>query len=286
MIPVLENESIIVEVEAPLVISGDIHGQLHDLLRFFNTIGPPPNKKYLFQGDYVDRSPCDVEVITLLFAYKLRYPQHVILLRGNHECRLINQTYGFKESCKRSFDRDGLKIWRKFSQAFQNLPILGLIDDKILCMHGGISNHIKSIDQLKRLKKPDNIPDDGLLCDLVWSDPEKSQYQEYVFNDSRGVGVLFNEAAVEKICDKLDIDLISRSHQVVDDGYEFFANRQLVTIFSAPGYMGDFDNEGAMMDVDETLMCKFIRIKPEKSVTAPNIQRKPTNFGKTKWGGN
>ena len=118
IIPVLEQEPIIVEVEAPLVIGGDIHGQLHDLLRFFNTIGPPPNRKYLFQGDYVDRSPHDVEVITLLFAYKLRYPEHMIMLRGNHECRLINQTYGFKESCKRTFDRDGLKIWRKFSQAF------------------------------------------------------------------------------------------------------------------------------------------------------------------------
>ena len=139
----------------------------------------------------------------------------------------------------------------------------------------------KSIDQLRRLKKPDNIPDDGLLCDLVWSDPEAKQYQEYVFNDSRGVGAMFNETAVQKMCDKLDIDLISRAHQVVDDGYEFFANRQLVTIFSAPGYMGDFDNEGAMMDVDETLMCKFIRIKPEKKVVT-NIERKPTSYSNGK----
>ena len=90
IIPELEKESIIIEVEAPVVIAGDTHGQLSDLIRFFNQIGPPPHKKYLFQGDYVDRNPNDVEVITLLFAYKLRFPGYVHMLRGNHECRLVN----------------------------------------------------------------------------------------------------------------------------------------------------------------------------------------------------
>ena len=118
MIPVLEKEPIIIDVEAPVVIAGDTHGQLSDLIRFFNQIGPPPHKKYLFQGDYVDRNPNDVEVITLMFAYKLRYPGMVNMLRGNHECRLINQIYGFKESCKRIFEKDGLKLWKKFCMAF------------------------------------------------------------------------------------------------------------------------------------------------------------------------
>lgn len=186
------------------------------------------------------------------------------MLRGNHECRLINQIYGFKDSCKRTFDKDGLRIWKKFCQAFQNLPVCALIDEKILCMHGGVSSKITTLDNLRKTKKPENIPDDGLLCDLMWADPEKGQRENYEFNHSRGVGVTFNEKAVEDICNKLDIDLISRSHQVVEDGYEFFANRKLVTIFSAPGYMGDFDNDGAMMDVDETLMCKFIKVKHEK----------------------
>lgn len=132
-------------------------------------------------------------------------------------------------------------------------------------MHGGISQRVNSIDQLRRTKKPDNIPDDGLLCDLMWADPEPNQREEWAFNKSRGVGVTFNEKAVEDLCNKLDIDLISRSHQVVTDGYEFFANRRLVTIFSAPGYMSEFDNDGAMMDVDETLMCKFIKVKCDKN---------------------
>jgi len=114
----------------------------------------------------------------------------------------------------------------------------------------------------------------------MWADPETGQRIDYEFNKSRGVGVTFNEKAVEDICNKLDIDLISRSHQVVQDGYEFFANRRLVTIFSAPGYMGDFDNDGAMMDVDETLMCKFIKVKPDQK---PNgLNKKGTMSA---WGG-
>ena len=120
----------------------------------------------------------------------------------------------------------------------------------------------------------------------MWADPEKNQRETYEFNSSRGVGVTFNEKAVEDLCNKLDIDLISRSHQVVEDGYEFFANRRLVTIFSAPGYMGDFDNDGAMMDVDETLMCKFIKVKCEHKKKQPAIQKKTTmGFGKKTFGG-
>jgi serine/threonine-protein phosphatase PP1 catalytic subunit len=135
------------------------------------------------------------------------------------------------------------------------------------------------LESLKKTKKPENIPDDGLLCDLMWSDPEKNQRDTYEFNSSRGVGVTFNEKAVEDCCNKLDIDLISRSHQVVEDGYEFFAERRLVTIFSAPGYMGDFDNDGAMMDVDETLMCKFIKVKCENKKPANGLQKKTTMGG-------
>lgn len=172
-----------------------------------------------------------------------------------------------------------MKVWKKFCQAFQNLPVCALIDEKILCMHGGISKQIHSIDNIRKTKKPENIPDEGMLCDLMWADPEKAQREPYEFNGSRGVGVTFNEQAVDDICNKLDIDLISRSHQVVEDGYEFFADRKLVTIFSAPGYMGDFDNDGAMMDVDETLMCKFIKVKCEtKKANGP--QKKNTMMGR------
>lgn len=103
--------------------------------------------------------------------------------------------------------------------------------------------------------RPTDVPDTGLLCDLVWADPEKG-VDEYGEND-RGVSFTFGETVVRKFTQKHDLDLICRAHQVVEDGYEFFGRRQLVTLFSAPNYCGEFDNSGAMMSIDENLMCSF-----------------------------
>ena len=103
--------------------------------------------------------------------------------------------------------------------------------------------------------RPTDVPDQGLLCDLLWSDPDKD-IAGWGEND-RGVSFTFGGEVVSKFLHKHDLDLICRAHQVVEDGYEFFAKRQLVTLFSAPNYCGEFDNAGAMMSVDETLMCSF-----------------------------
>ena len=105
-----------------------------------------------------------------------------------------------------------------------------------------------------------DIPDTGLLCDLLWADPDK-EIVGWGEND-RGVSFTFGEDVVAAFLRKHDLDLVCRAHQVVEDGYEFFARRQLVTIFSAPNYCGEFDNAGAMMSVDDTLMCSFQILKP------------------------
>ncbi|KAB5529478.1 hypothetical protein DKX38_019559 [Salix brachista] len=127
-------------------------------------------------------------------------------------------------------------------------------------MHGGLSPELNHLDQIRNLQRPSDVPDTGLLCDLLWSDPSKD-VQGWGMND-RGVSYTFGPEKVKEFLQKLDLDLICRAHQVVEDGYEFFANRQLVTIFSAPNYCGEFDNAGAMMSVDETLMCSFQILKP------------------------
>ena len=118
--------------------------------------------------------------------------------------------------------------------------------------------------------RPTDVPDTGLLCDLLWSDPEKdmSGWEE---ND-RGVSFVFGSDVVSTFLKKHDLDLICRAHQVVEDGYEFFAKRQMVTLFSAPNYCGEFDNSGAMMSVDETLMCSFQILKPSE-------KKKKFNYG-------
>ncbi|KAH9602322.1 hypothetical protein KSS87_010904 [Heliosperma pusillum] len=247
----------LLELGAPIKVCGDIHGQYSDLLRLFEYGGLPPKSNYLFLGDYVDRGKQSIETICLLLAYKIKYPENVFLLRGNHECASVNRIYGFYDECKRRFN---VRLWKVFTDCFNCLPVAALIDDKILCMHGGLSPDLHNLDQIRNLHRPADVPESGLLCDLLWSDPT-NEVQGWGMND-RGVSYTFSPNKVAETLQKLDLDLICRAHQVVEDGYEFFANRRLVTIFSAPNYCGEFDNAGAMMSVDESLMCSFQILKP------------------------
>lgn len=258
------QQPILLELEAPLKICGDIHGQYFDLLRLFEYGGYPPDANYLFLGDYVDRGKQSLETVCLLLAYKIKYPENFFLLRGNHECASINRIYGFYDECKRRYS---IKLWKTFTDCFNCLPIVALIDDKILCMHGGLSPELSNLEQIVRIMRPVDVPDTGLLCDLLWSDPEKG-IRGWGDNE-RGVSFTFGIEIVDNFLRKHDIDLICRAHQVVEDGYEFFAKRQLVTIFSAPNYCGEFDNSGALMSVDESLMCSFQILRPVENKKAP-----------------
>jgi len=246
------SQPVLLDLEAPLKIVGDIHGQYSDLLKLFEAGGFPPESNYLFLGDYVDRGPNGLETICLLLAYKIKYPENFFMLRGNHESQAINRIYGFYEECK---ERYGLKIWHKFNDCFNCLPLGAIIEDKILCIHGGLSPDIKNLEQIRRIVRPTEIPDAGLLCDLLWADPD-TDTPGWAPND-RGVSFTFGPDVVENFLKRHEFDLIVRAHQVVEDGYEFFAKRQLVTVFSAPNYCGEFDNAAAMMSVDSTLMCSF-----------------------------
>ena len=252
------EEPVFLELNAPIVICGDTHGQFRDLLRLFDFGGSPSKKQYLFLGDYVDRGKNSIETISLLLAFKIKYPKNIYLLRGNHESEMINRTYGFYDECKRRYN---LRIWKIFSDCFNWLPISALINTRILCMHGGLSPDLHELNNLKQIVRPTEVPDKGLLCDLLWSDPEKDA-EDWAPNN-RGISVLFNEKLIEKALDELDIDLICRAHQVVEHGYEFFAKRRLVTVFSAPNYCGEFDNAGAFMTVNKDLMCGFKVLVPE-----------------------
>ena len=194
--------------------------------------------------------------------YKIKYPENFFLLRGNHESASINRVYGFYDECRKRYD---VSVWKKFTECFNYLPISALIEDKILCMHGGISPDINSIYDINKIKRPCEVPDEGLMCDILWSDPEQDSIG-WGEND-RGVSFTFGADIVNSFTKKHDIDLICRAHQVVEDGYEFFCNRKLVTIFSAPNYCGEFDNSGGMLTVDEDLMCSFVIIKPEDDTT-------------------
>jgi serine/threonine-protein phosphatase PP1 catalytic subunit len=162
------SQPILLELEAPLKICGDVHGQYYDLLRLFEYGNFPPESNYLFLGDYVDRGKQSLETICLLLAYKIKYPENFFLLRGNHECASINRIYGFYDECKRRYN---IKLWKTFTDCFNCLPLAAIIDEKIFCCHGGLSPDLESMEQIRRIMRPTDVPDQGLLCDLLWSDP-------------------------------------------------------------------------------------------------------------------
>jgi len=257
---VVSSQPMLLELSAPLQIVGDIHGQFLDLLRLFEFKGLPPDARYLFLGDYVDRGPNGLECMFLLMALKIKYPDQVWLLRCNHECAAINRIYGFYDECKRRYS---VKLWRSFQDLFNFLPMAAVVEKKIFCIHGGLSPDLTSPDELKRVQRPVEVPDTGLLCDTLWSDPDKD-ITGWAEND-RGVSYTFGPDVVTRFLQRNDLDLIVRAHQVVEDGYEFFGDRELVTVFSAPHYCGEFDNCGAMMCIDENMFCSFQVLKPMDS---------------------
>ncbi len=258
---IFKEQKMLIELEAPLRVCGDIHGQYYDLLRIFEHCGFPGEFNYLFLGDYVDRGKQSLETICLLLAYKIKYPLKVHLLRGNHESSVTNRIYGFYDECKRRYN---VRLWRNFTELFNYLPVAALIDEKILCMHGGLSPDLRNLSSISEISRPTEIPDSGLLCDLLWSDPDK-EVLDFDEND-RGVSVVFGEKIVQEFNRKNDLDLIIRAHQVVDDGYEFFAQRQLITIFSAPNYCGEFDNSAGIMIIDDALTCSLKVLRPVENL--------------------
>jgi len=244
-------QPMLLEVEAPLNILGDIHGQFPDLLRYFG-MSKVEESSYLFLGDYVDRGRQSLEVMTLLLALKVKRPENVFLLRGNHECASITRIYGFYDECKRRFN---IKMWKLFCDVFNCFPAAAVIDDKIFCCHGGLSPELHHLDVVRGMPRPTDIPDTGVLCDLLWADPDKDIHG-WCEND-RGVSYMFGPDVAATFLSRHNIDLIVRAHQVVEDGYEFFAGRRLVTLFSAPNYCGEFDNSGALLEVKDDLECSF-----------------------------
>jgi serine/threonine-protein phosphatase PP1 catalytic subunit len=168
------------------------------------------------------------------------------------------RVYGFFDECKRRYS---VKLWKTFAGVFNCMPVAALVDTQILCMHGGISPELYDLQQINRLPRPSDVPDFGLMCDLLWADPEPDMGNGWAQSD-RGVSFVFSYKTIKDFNQQFDISLIVRGHQVVEDGYEFHADRSLVTIFSAPNYCGEFDNAGGVMVIDENMVCSFKIIKP------------------------
>lgn len=204
---ILSKETNVQPVRCPVTVCGDIHGQFHDLMELFKIGGKAPDTNYLFMGDYVDRGYYSVETVTLLVALKVRYKDRITILRGNHESRQITQVYGFYDECLRKYGN--ANVWKYFTDLFDYLPLTAVVEQKIFCLHGGLSPSLDSLDQIRQLDRVQEVPHEGPMCDLLWSDPDDRTGWGI---SPRGAGYTFGQDISEQFNHVNNLKLVSRAH--------------------------------------------------------------------------
>jgi serine/threonine-protein phosphatase 2A catalytic subunit len=254
---ILSMESNVQEVKAPVTICGDVHGQFYDLIELFRIGGKSPDTNYLFMGDYVDRGYYSVETVSLLVALKVRFRDRITILRGNHESRQITQVYGFYDESLRKYGTPN--VWKYFTELFDYLPLTALVEGKIFCLHGGLSPSADSLDHIRALDRMQEVPHEGPMCDLLWSDPDERSGWGI---SPRGAGFTFGHDISETFNHTNGTSLVARAHQLVMEGYTWSHEKNVVTIFSAPNYCYRSGNQAGVLEVDDALQYSFLQFDP------------------------
>ena len=284
---IVASQPNILKVSAPVKVFGDIHGQYIDLMNFFSKWGSPsegPNgdimtNDYLFLGDFVDRGNLSLETICLLMALKVKYTDQIHLIRGNHEDILINSGFGFQNECQGRLHDESENddsLFALINNFFEYLPFAAIIEDKILCVHGGIGSNVKKLSDIEDIKRPFEVVheaqtrDQKLVMDLLWSDPtdndEEFGIQPNLQRDSNNLGhiVKYGPDIVKKFLKDNNLSYIIRGHECVLDGFERFAGGLLLTVFSATDYCGRHGNAGAMIVINQHMqMIPHLIYPPE-----------------------
>ncbi|KAF3767902.1 hypothetical protein M406DRAFT_90482 [Cryphonectria parasitica EP155] len=267
----LIEEGNVVTVCAPVTICGDIHGQFHDLMELFRVGGDVPDTNYLFMGDFVDRGFYSLESFLLLLCLKVRYPDRMTLIRGNHESRQITTVYGFYDECLRKYG--SANVWRYCCDVFDYLALGAIVlgtsnilypatetstardggsvgnpAGAVLCVHGGLSPLVDSVDKIRMLDRKQEVPHEGAMCDLLWSDPDDIDGWGL---SPRGAGFLFGADIVRSFNHKNNLSLIARAHQLVMEGFKEMFDTSIVTVWSAPNYCYRCGNVAAILELFE-----------------------------------
>lgn len=251
---ILINEPNLLSISSPICVLGDIHGQFEDLIELLKIKGSFLTTKYLFLGDYVDRGPESIYIVLLLFCYKILTPTNIYFLRGNHEQRSINKIYGFYDEVLKTYKDD--LVWNEINNVFQYLSLAAVVDEKYFCVHGGISNRT-ALDNIKLVPRTIAMKENDITNDLFWSDPcIKLGCQP----NQRGSGVLFGVDVVKKFLMSNNLEMVIRSHQLVQQGYRFEHQNLLLTIWSAPNYMNRVKNPAVIL-----------YIEPNKPITSSSL---------------
>jgi len=238
-------------------VCGDVHGQFYDLCNIFELKGlPSESNPFLFNGDFVDRGSFSVEVILTLFSLKLLYPKHMHLHRGNHESITMNRMYGFEGEVVHKYSK---KVFDMFTDVFNHLPLSAVLNNKVIILHGGLFSKpgvtLEDIRKVNRVRQP---PDEGLMCEMLWSDPQPFPG---LAPNKRGVGVAFGPDVTQRFLKDNGLELVIRSHEVKEEGYLVEHDGKLITIFSAPNYCDSVGNKGAVITFDSNMKPTFTSFK-------------------------
>lgn len=255
-IEILIKEPNFPNITSPVSVCGDIHGQLFDLVGIFKIEGVPKDTKFIFLGDYVDRGEYSTECIFLLLIYKILYPNNIYLVRGNHEQKSVCKSYGLYHEVLKKYNN--IHVWRLLCEVFVYFNIGCLVDGRILCVHGGISPLTISLDKLKRINRSLQINVKEEFEDIVWSDPHE---QKGFAVSSRGIGNLYGIDVTNTFLECNDLTNIIRSHKFAFEGYKFHhPDKNVVTVWGAPDYVGKFGNPGSIMRVKDDHILDIQRL--------------------------
>ncbi|KAF8580177.1 serine/threonine protein phosphatase 2B [Ramaria rubella] len=259
---ILRTEPNVLDVDAPITVCGDIHGQYYDLMKLFEVGGNPADTRYLFLGDYVDRGYFSIECVLYLWSLKIWYPDTLFLLRGNHECRHLTDYFTFKLECKHKYSD---VIYDACMDSFCTLPLAAIMNKQFLCIHGGLSPEFQTIDDLRIIDRFREPPTHGLMCDILWSDPIEEFGQEktldnFVHNKVRGCSFFFTYQAACQFLERNNLLSIIRAHEAQDAGYRMYRKTKttgfpsVMTIFSAPNYLDVYNNKAAVLKYESNVM--------------------------------
>ena len=284
---ILQNEKTLLKIDGPVIIVGDLHGNISDLCRIIRFSGNPEFTKYLFLGDYVDRGDYSVEVVTLLFALKCCYPESIFLLRGNHEFAKTNGKYGFLDSIK-DYNKPN-ELWETFNFTFSWLPLAAIVNESHFCVHGGISSRITSLKKLATVPRPIvdifSDPFSCLISDLMWSDP--NDHVMAYEPSQRGIGNYYGFVAVEGFLTEFKLKTIIRAHEFINTGVRYSIGHKVITVFSSSDYNEGKENIAGTILIDHSDIAKPVLLShishPKKNeckfdyirVEAHNVIPKP-----------
>jgi len=258
---IFRGEPNLLVLKDPISICGDIHGQFFDLLKLMEVAGNPAHTQYLFLGDYVDRGCFSMECVFYLFAHKINFPKTFLMLRGNHESRNMTSHFNFKDECIYKYDE---VTYDAIMDAFDCLPISATINGSFFACHGGLSPDIEDLEDISFIDRFQEVPTEGPMCDLVWSDPASEESEKndrnFSFNETRQCSYIYGIDAITNFLVRNDLDAIIRAHEACFDGYKFlFPSKEtqlprVITIFSAPNYCDVYKNKASCLKLKQDVL--------------------------------